>query len=159
MDNPSWSGAADVGFEVAGVCIAGVSGGQLRGAKKAAVEGASYIDEAVEANRARKAVKAVSKADEITKAGKTVLGHQVDNYAGVAEKIGARYFKIDNKYWTWEANQKFLNRIIKRGDEVILTRPIKQVMPNSTLQKEINYLLEKGYKASEDGLKLIPSGN
>ena len=55
----------------------------------------------------------------------------------------------------WGANQKFLDRMILRGDNIRLATPLNQVKPGSFFQKELNYLFDKGYKASSDGLWLV----
>lgn len=95
------------------------------------------------------------------KTGITVLGHY-PQYVKVAETIGARTFQIPTKIWNkmtpaqqWEANQKFLDRMILRGDNIRLATPLNQVKPGSFYQKELNYLFDKGYKVSSDGLWLV----
>ena len=45
--------------------------------------------------------------------------------------------------------------MIKRGDDIILATPINKIKPGSYYQKEIDYLISKGYKLSSDGTKLI----
>jgi RHS repeat-associated protein len=94
--------------------------------------------------------------------GTTVLGH-FPQYLQKAEELGARRFNIPTAVWNkmtssdkWAANQKFLDRIIKRGDEVILSDRISKVKPGSTLEREIRYLLDKGYTLDKDGLRLRP---
>jgi hypothetical protein len=95
------------------------------------------------------------------KTGTTVLGHY-PQYVKVAETIGARTFQIPTKIWNkmtpaqqWGANQKFLDRMILRGDNIRLATPLNQVKPGSFYQKELNYLFDKGYKVSSDGLWLV----
>ena len=97
----------------------------------------------------------------VAKGGATVLGHY-PNYVKLAESIGARRFQIPTKVWNkmseseqWAANAKFLDRMILRGDNIRLATPINKVKPGSFFQKELNYLIEKGYKVSSDGLWLI----
>ncbi|HEY8397578.1 MAG TPA: RHS repeat-associated core domain-containing protein [Flavihumibacter sp.] len=100
-------------------------------------------------------------AGEAAKTGTTVLGHY-PQYVKVAETIGARTFQIPTKIWNkmtpaqqWGANQKFLDRMILRGDNIRLATPLNQVKPGSFYQKELNYLFDKGYKVSSDGLWLV----
>lgn len=95
------------------------------------------------------------------KTGTTVLGHY-PQYVKVAETIGARTFQIPTKIWNkmtpaqqWGANQKFLDRMILRGDNIRLATPLNQVKPGSFYQKELNYLFDKGYKVSSDGVWLV----
>lgn len=55
----------------------------------------------------------------------------------------------------WEANKKFLDRAIRRGDKIRLATPIKDAPINSSYAKEIKYLINKGYQQSADGLWLV----
>ena len=94
--------------------------------------------------------------------GKTVLGKFPD-YLNFAEEIGAKRFNIPTKTWNkmtkaeqWAANTKFLNRMIKRGDDVILSNPVKNLNDVSgAFRKELNYLIKKGFRLSKDGRKMI----
>jgi hypothetical protein len=83
-------------------------------------------------------------------------------YTQLAEKIGGNTFQIPTNIWNkmtsaeqWAANQKFLDRMILRGDKIRLATPLNQVKPGSFFEKELNYLFSKGYQASSDGLWLI----
>lgn len=94
------------------------------------------------------------------KTGTTVLGHYPE-YVKVAETIGAKTFQIPTKVWNkmspsgqWAANQKFLDRMISRGDNIRLATPLNKVKPGSFYQKELNYLFDRGYKVSSNGLWL-----
>jgi RHS repeat-associated protein len=100
-----------------------------------------------------------------TGVGKTVLGHYPE-YVQLAEQLGARRFHVPLDAWNrmtaaeqWAANVKFLDRTIRRGDEILLATPLEQVRTGSWLEREIKYLLEKGYQVSPDGTKLIPPCN
>ena len=53
------------------------------------------------------------------------------------------------------ANTRFLDRMILRGDNIRLATPLSKVKPGSFYQKELNYLFDKGYKVSSDGLWLV----
>ncbi|ANH82638.1 hypothetical protein A8C56_18140 [Niabella ginsenosidivorans] len=93
--------------------------------------------------------------------GTSVLGHYPE-YVKLAESIGARRFQIPTSVWNkmsaaeqWTANTKFLDRMILRGDNIRLATPLNQVKPGSFFQKELNYLFDKGYKVSSDGLWLV----
>ena len=55
----------------------------------------------------------------------------------------------------WAANTRFLDRMILRGDNIRLATPLSKVKPGSFYQKELNYLFDKGYKVSSDGLWLV----
>lgn len=97
-------------------------------------------------------------------AGKTVLGHSPE-YTKLAGELGARRFNIPTNVWNkmtdaerWAANQKFLDRMINRGDDIILATPLDKVKPGSYFQRELDYLFGKGYKVSPDGTRLVPGG-
>jgi RHS repeat-associated protein len=96
--------------------------------------------------------------------GRTVLGHYPE-YTQLAGEFGARRFNIPTHVWNrmtdaerWAANQKFLDRMIRRGDVVILATPLDKVKPGSYFQRELDYLFGHGYKLSPDGTRLIPPG-
>jgi hypothetical protein len=93
--------------------------------------------------------------------GKTVLGHYPE-YIELSNKLGARRFDIPADVWSkmtpaqqWAANQKFLDRLIKRGDEIILATPANQARPGSFYAKELEYLSSKGYQLGPDGARMI----
>jgi RHS repeat-associated protein len=94
--------------------------------------------------------------------GTSVLGH-FPAYLEKAAELGARRFSIPDHIWErmspaerWSANQKFLDRLMARGDEVVLTPPLGRVTPGSTLERELQYVLGRGYKAVDDGSRLVP---
>lgn len=94
----------------------------------------------------------------LTKNGLTVIGSYVAepgklNYIQKAKKLGASYFDVGDSWDNLvkrgladEANLHFLDVIIDRGDEVLLSIPKNDVRPDSALAMEIKYLKEKGYK-------------
>ncbi len=59
----------------------------------------------------------------------------------------------------WKANQKFLDRIIDRGDDIILAMPLNEVRLGSYFARKLEYLSSKGYLLSTDGTKLTFKGN
>ncbi len=94
----------------------------------------------------------------------TVLGHY-PAYTEMAEQLGARRFNVPTEFWNkmtpaeqWTANQKFLDRMISRGDNVILATPLDKVRPGSFFDRELQYLQSKGFKPSADGTRMIPGG-
>lgn len=100
-------------------------------------------------------------AKEIAAEGKTVLGHYPE-YKQLAENLGARRFSIPEAVWNkmseaerWTANQKFLDRMTSRGDQIILSTPLDKVRPGSYFARELEYLGSKGYVPSADGTRLI----
>jgi hypothetical protein len=56
----------------------------------------------------------------------------------------------------WAANQKFLERLIKRGDEIILPAPVNKSpdLPGD-FRQELDYLIQRGYRLDPDGTRLI----
>ncbi|MFN0062272.1 MAG: FG-GAP-like repeat-containing protein [Myxococcaceae bacterium] len=96
------------------------------------------------------------------KAGSVVLGH-FPQYLQRAKELNARAFNVPTRFWDamskeaqWAANQRFLDRAIRRGDEIILTVPKKDVRPLSSLERELDYLGGRGYRFSHDGRSMIP---
>ena len=93
---------------------------------------------------------------------KTVLGKFPD-YVNLADDLAAKRFSIPTKIWNkmspaeqWAANRKFLDRMIARGDEIILSNPVKKVSEaTGWFGKELNYLLEQGFRLSADGTRMI----
>ncbi len=56
----------------------------------------------------------------------------------------------------WAANKKFLDRMIKRGDDIILSNPVKNIDDVSgAFRQELDYLIEQGFRLSKDGTKII----
>lgn len=109
-------------------------------------------------NRAERIVKFSSGS----KGGKTVLG-RYPRYIELADEIGARKFDIPMNVWNkmtatekWAANQKFLDRLIKRGDEIILAVPVNNVSDlTGYFRQELDYLIQKGYRLDAAGTRLI----
>jgi hypothetical protein len=78
-------------------------------------------------------------------------------YRQFAQKIGAKYLNIADEAWTWAKNRRFLYNVVKRGEDVIFAgkfNPAK-LDPASVLAKEIEYLIERGYKWVDDYSKLV----
>jgi RHS repeat-associated protein len=132
-----WNNLGDLGADALGAVVPGVTGlGAMR--------------------------RAARHADDAVGAGKIVLGHHPE-YLKAADELGAHYFDVPIDVWNkmsaaeqWAANQKFLDRAIARGDDIILATPLDKMRPNSGYQSEIDYLLGQGYKPSPDGTKMIP---
>lgn len=104
------------------------------------------------------------KAPSAEAPGKTVLGSH-PHYLNLADELGARRFNIPPHIWEkmtpaqrWAANTKFLDRMIARGDQIILSNSGHAAQRGTSFFKEIQYLLGKGYKLSDDGLRMIPPG-
>ncbi len=96
--------------------------------------------------------------------GTTVLGSYPE-YVELSDELGARRYQIPEDTWSnmtdterWDANQKFLDRTISRGDEVILSNSGHDVRTGSYLAQEIEYMKSEGYSLSSDGLRLSPPG-
>ena len=101
-------------------------------------------------------------AANVAAQGKTVLGKFPD-YMNLARDLGARRFSIPTNIWNkmtsaeqWAANQKFLDRMIARGDDIILSNPVKSVSDaTGWFGRELNYLVEQGFRLSSDGARMI----
>ena len=113
------------------------------------------------------AAKLVEGAKDIAPAkrpsNQAVLG-RVGSYERLSDELGARRFDVPDEVWEkmteserWTANQKFLDRMIARGDEIILSNPVKDIKDVSGMfRKELNYLIEeKGYRLTEGGTRLV----
>lgn len=118
------------------------------GFARAPMRGPSAVNTATEASSAR---------------GRVVLGHYPE-YVEKANELNARRFTVPESVWNkmseserWMANQKFLDRLIRRGDEVTLATPVDKVRPGSYFERELLYLTGKGYQFNNDSTKLIPS--
>ena len=104
--------------------------------------------------------KTIGKA--IAKSGISVLG-KARHYEIVAEALDADSFEIPPAIWAkmsttekWAANRKFLDRMIERGDEIVFSDPVRNIDDVSgNFRKEIEYLLQKGFKLSDDGFGMI----
>ena len=89
--------------------------------------------------------------------------NNVHDYINLASEVGAKRFNIPPKIWEgmtdaqrWVANQKFIDRIIARGDKIILSNRVMNINDISgSFRKELDYLTSKGYKLSVDGLQMI----
>ena len=97
--------------------------------------------------------------------GVSVLGHSKDGYIAVAQTLGARYFKVPDKIWDamtptqqWAANSKFLDRLMARGETVILATQASAARAGSFFARELEYLADHGYILAEDGMRMLPPG-
>ena len=99
---------------------------------------------------------------EIADAGRSVLGKYPD-YIKLAKQLGAKRFNVPTNIWNkmsateqWGANQKFLDRMILRGDEVILSNPVLDINKFSgAFRQELDHLIKNGYRFNDIGTKLI----
>jgi RHS repeat-associated protein len=99
---------------------------------------------------------------DVAKTGTTVLG-KYPKYIELAGKLNARRFNIPANVWNkmtpveqWSANVKFLDRTIARGDNILLSNPVKNINNVSGyFRKELDYLIGNGYRLSKDGTQII----
>jgi hypothetical protein len=107
----------------------------------------------------KEALKGVEMAAET---GATVLG-KYPEYINLAEQLGAKRFSVPLNIWNkmsaaeqWSANQKFLDRMIMRGDNIILSNPVLDVNKVSgAFRQELDYIIGKGYRLNSTGTQLI----
>lgn len=81
----------------------------------------------------------------------------------MAKDLKANYFGVPTEQWNamseaerWAANQRFLDAAITRGDTFRLATPIEKVNPSGYTDKEIRYLMGKGYQLGADRTSLVP---
>ena len=97
-----------------------------------------------------------------TEGAATVLGKYPD-YINLASELGAKRFNIPTNIWNkmsaaeqWGANTKFLDRMMLRGDKIILSNPVLDITKVSgTFRKELDYIIRKGYRFNSNGTQLI----
>jgi len=94
--------------------------------------------------------------------GARMLGHY-PAYVIEAGKTGAKIFSMPSKVYEamsvgerWATNAKFLDRGISAGAEFQLATPATAIRRGSTLAREVQYLLDRGYAWSSDFSKLVP---
>ncbi len=127
---------------------------------KAGVEGGSKILTIEEAEKyAFNAIKGPNNADAVV-LGKYECG-SATSYDAVAKDMNAQYFNIDNwdelslQYSTdeiWKINQRVLDIQTSSGREIYLSHdPTKYVGGDSYYSKEIQYLINNGYRFAKEG--------
>lgn len=87
-----------------------------------------------------------------------IIGYEV-----LSKTEGATFMSVPNEIWKhleesgkWDLNKKFLDRIVKQSKEIVFSHdPRLYVNSDSFFGKEIRYLLSKGFKISDDGLRMI----
>ncbi|HRT29095.1 MAG TPA: hypothetical protein P5527_04825 [Kiritimatiellia bacterium] len=107
-------------------------------------------------------IKGGNRAADAARSGKTVLGKYPD-YINLAEDLGAKRFNIPARVWDkmskaeqWAANKKFLDRAISRGDDIILSNPVKDIdKVTGAFRQELDYLVEQGFHLNADGTRMI----
>jgi RHS repeat-associated protein len=92
--------------------------------------------------------------------GISVLG-SYPGYIELADQLAARRFSIPVNIWNsmtpeqqWAANVKFLDRMISRGDNIVLSTSAFNAKAGTTFYRELQYLYSKGYKVSSGGMLL-----
>lgn len=145
------------------IATSGAGTSALKGIRAAA----KAADSAGEVRAAAKVVAGAQKASRaarLARATDTIVLGKYPKYTRLAEEIGARTFNIPTKVWDslsvaerWAANQKFLDRAIRRGSAIELaTSALKRKNLTGYFGTEIKYLLSKGYSVSSDGMRMLP---
>jgi len=70
--------------------------------------------------------------------------------------MGAKFFAVGSANWTWEANQKFLEDAIARGDKSVLSNHPKLAVPGGPFDRELQFMAEQGFIPNLEGTALIP---
>lgn len=88
--------------------------------------------------------------------GVSVIGPR-STYREFAQKIGADFLNVTDEAWTMRENVKFLQNVVRRGDDVIFAGKYNPDLLNqkSVLAQEIRYLQRHGYIWNNDFTKLI----
>ncbi|SFC87213.1 hypothetical protein SAMN05421747_1523, partial [Parapedobacter composti] len=88
--------------------------------------------------------------------GVSVIGPR-STYREFAKKIGANFLDVTDEAWTMRENVKFLQGVVKRGDDVIFAGKYNpaRLDPNSVLAQEIRYLQRHGYSWTDDFSRMI----
>jgi RHS repeat-associated protein len=93
--------------------------------------------------------------------GYTELGRQTARtFLDLDDNVYDRF--VAEGYDWWELNKAFLDEQIKAGKTFLLETPYEDVMKlngGEYFKKEMDYLLDKGYKFNQDGTRLIPGGD
>lgn len=106
---------------------------------------------------------AAKEATKLKSSGKSVavLG-QFPEYLSLSKEVNARFYSLPTELYRsltaqerWWANEKFIDRQIARGSEIILSTKVDLKTISATFKKEYEYLLEKGFSLTEDGLRMI----
>lgn len=149
--------AKEAGKEIAVNAVA-VGAGKVVGAAATAIKAA--IKDGKAAGGAVNVTDVLAPAKRNT--GETVLGHYPE-YVTLSDNLGARRYQIPDSVWSamseeqrWAANTKFLDRTVTRRDSVLLATPAQSARPGSYYAREIEYMKQKGYTVSDDGMSLIP---
>jgi RHS repeat-associated protein len=101
------------------------------------------------------ALNAIRAAQAAKAATITVLG-RYPAYLNLANHLGANKLNLPKGVqWTWEINQKFLDDAIVRGDKFVLSSNGFFAEAGTVFEREINYLISKGYQIAEDGMSMI----
>ena len=92
--------------------------------------------------------------------GEIVIG-RYPFYVAEAMRRRARYFNLPMDVWNamtdeqrWEANRRFLDGAVERGDEIILATALEDAN-QGYFRKELAYLHSLGYRPSSDGKRLV----
>jgi hypothetical protein len=160
------------GFVLSSLAIVPFVGGEIKSIGKATevVEALKDIGKVEEAAAGLKTEIAVFKTEagvaaetvnNLKKTGQIVLG-RYPAYIDTANELAAKRFSVPEDIWKkmsdaekWTANQKFLDRAIEKGNEIILASPVSEAEAGTFFRKEIDYLISQGYRFAEDGSKMI----
>jgi hypothetical protein len=93
--------------------------------------------------------------------GTTVLG-PTGLYEKLAGKLGANAFIIAPDVWAkmsyvarWTANSAFLDKVIARGDLILLAIPAQLASDWSFFAIELQYLMARGFTVGPGGMSLL----
>jgi hypothetical protein len=130
-----------------------------RAAAVDAVAGAICIGAVVRGVQVIRAGRAAAAASRATT---RVMGHYPE-YLQVGEALGAKVFSMPTQVFDAmptaaqkAANMRFLDRGIAEGAEFVMATRRADVRAGSALADEVQYLLNKGYKWTDNNMSLVP---
>lgn len=73
------------------------------------------------------------------------------------------HFNIPPDIWNtmndiekWAANKSFLDETMQKGNKIVLSDQVEDISNVSgTFRKELDYLIENGYRISDDGTEMV----
>jgi RHS repeat-associated protein len=88
--------------------------------------------------------------------GVSVIGTRI-TYREFGKEIGANFLNVTDDAWSYRKNVKFLQGVVERGDDVLLSVKLdfKRLDSKSVLAQEIRYLIKRGYTWADDFTRLV----
>jgi hypothetical protein len=97
--------------------------------------------------------------DKESKGIEGIIGYEI-----LGRSEGATYMRVPDVVFedlkksgnVWSENKKYLDRIMRQSKEIVFSHDARLYKESASLfGQEIRYILSKGFKLSEDGLKVV----